>query len=88
LKDPDKRWKFSEHDIDERAFWDDYQSAYSIALSRCSTDWAPWYVVPADDKNYRNWAVAEVLVETFNEMAPKYPHPRLDIPRLVKRLKA
>jgi PPK2 family polyphosphate:nucleotide phosphotransferase len=88
LKDPDKRWKFSENDIDERAFWDDYQSAYSIAISQCSTDWAPWYVVPANDKDYRNWAVAQVLVETFDEINPKYPQPKLDIPRLVKRLKA
>jgi len=88
LKDPDKRWKFSEHDIDERAYWDDYQSAYGIAISRCSTEWAPWYVIPADDKDYRNWAVAQILVETFEEMNPQYPRPKLDIKRLEKRLKA
>ena len=88
LKDPDKHWKFSEHDIDERAYWDDYQSAYGIAISRCSTDWAPWYVIPADDKDYRNWAVASILIETLEEMDPEYPHPKLDIPRLMKRLKA
>jgi PPK2 family polyphosphate:nucleotide phosphotransferase len=86
LKDPDKRWKFSEHDIDERAYWDDYMSAYSIAITRCSTSWAPWYVIPADDKDYRNWAVARVLIETLKEMNPQYPQPRLDIPRLMKRL--
>ena len=88
LKDPDKRWKFSEHDIDERAFWDDYQSAYSIAISRCSTEWAPWYVIPANDKDYRNWAVAQILVETFAEMDPQYPQPKLDIRRLERRLNA
>jgi PPK2 family polyphosphate:nucleotide phosphotransferase len=88
LRDPDKNWKFKETDIDERAFWDDYQSAYSIALTRCSTEWAPWFVVPADDKDYRNWAISKLLVETLDEMNPKYPHPRLDIPRLVKRLQA
>jgi PPK2 family polyphosphate:nucleotide phosphotransferase len=88
LLDPDKQWKFNEKDIDERAFWDDYQSAYGIAVSRCSTAWAPWYVVPANDKDYRNWAVAQVLVETFDEMDPQYPHPKLDIKRLEKRLKA
>jgi PPK2 family polyphosphate:nucleotide phosphotransferase len=87
LHDPDKHWKFSEHDIDERAFWDDYQSAYSIAISRCSTEWAPWYVVPADDKDYRNWAVAEILVETLEEMDPQYPRPKLNIKRLERRLK-
>ena len=88
LKDPDKQWKFSEHDIDERAYWDDYQSAYSIAITRCSTNYAPWYVVPANDKDYRNWAVARILIETLEEMNPQYPHPKLDIPRLLKRLQA
>jgi PPK2 family polyphosphate:nucleotide phosphotransferase len=88
LNDPDKQWKFSVHDIDERAYWDDYQSAYSIAITRCSTRWAPWYVVPANDKNYRNWAVSRILIETLKEMDPQYPHPRLDGPRLLKRLQA
>ncbi|TMC94000.1 MAG: polyphosphate kinase 2 family protein [Chloroflexi bacterium] len=88
LKNPDKHWKFSEHDIDERGYWDDYQSAYSIAISRCSTDWAPWFVIPADDKDYRNWAVASILIETLEEMNPQYPRPKLDVPRLIKRLKA
>jgi len=86
LKDPDKQWKFSEHDIDERAYWDDYQSAYSIAITRCSMKYAPWYVVPANNKDYRNWAVARILIETLKEMNPQYPHPRLDVPRLLKRL--
>ena len=88
LKDPEKQWKFSEHDIDERAYWDDYQSAYSIAITRCSTKYAPWYVVPANDKDYRNWAVARILIETLEEMNPQYPHPKLDVPRLLKRLQA
>jgi PPK2 family polyphosphate:nucleotide phosphotransferase len=88
LKDPDKHWKFNEHDIDERGFWDDYMSAYGLAIMRCSTEEAPWYVIPADDKLYRNWAVTNVLVETLQDMNPKYPRPKLDIPRLMKRLKA
>jgi PPK2 family polyphosphate:nucleotide phosphotransferase len=88
LRDPDKNWKFKESDIDERALWDDYMSAYSIAITKCSTEWAPWYVVPANDKDYRNWAVSRLLIETLAEMNPQYPHPKLDIPRLVKRLQA
>ena len=88
LKDADKQWKFSEHDIDERAYWDDYQSAYSIAITRCSTKWAPWYVVPANDKDYRNWAVSRILIETLKEMNPQYPRPKLDVPKLLKRLQA
>ena len=88
LRDPDKNWKFKETDIDERAFWDDYQSAYSIALTNCSTDWAPWYVVPANDKDYRNWAISRLLIEILEEMNPQYPHPKLDVSRLLKRLVA
>ena len=88
LNDPDKHWKFSENDINERAFWDDYQSAYSIAISRCSTKWAPWYVIPANDKDYRNWAVTEILIEHLKDMSPEYPRPKLPIHRLKKRLMA
>jgi len=88
LKDPDKRWKFNVHDIDERGFWDDYMSAYSIAIARCSTPQAPWYVIPANDKDYRNWAVSQILVETFEQMNPRYPRPKLDIKSLEKRLEA
>jgi PPK2 family polyphosphate:nucleotide phosphotransferase len=88
LRDPDKHWKFHETDIDERAFWDDYMSAYSIAMTQCSTQWAPWYVVPANDKDYRNWAISRILLETFEQMDPQYPRPKLDIPRLLKRLQA
>jgi len=88
LEDPDKRWKFKEQDIDERGYWDDYMAAYGLAVARCSTRSAPWYVIPAHDKTYRNWAVTMVLVETMRRMDPRYPRPRLDIPRLLKRLKA
>jgi PPK2 family polyphosphate:nucleotide phosphotransferase len=88
LRNADKHWKFSEHDIEERAYWDDYQGAYSLAIDRCSTRWAPWYVIPANDKDYRNWAVARILIETLEKMNPQYPRPKLNVPRLVKRLKA
>jgi len=88
LRDPDKNWKFKETDINERAYWDDYMSAYGIAITQCSTEWAPWYVVPANDKDYRNWAISRLLIDVLEEMNPQYPHPKLDIPRLVKRLQA
>jgi PPK2 family polyphosphate:nucleotide phosphotransferase len=88
LRDPDKNWKFKETDVDERAYWDDYMSAYSVAITNCSTQWAPWYVVPADDKDYRDWAISRLLIEVLEDMNPQYPHPKLDIPRLVKRLQA
>jgi PPK2 family polyphosphate:nucleotide phosphotransferase len=88
LEEPDKNWKFNPQDVAERAYWDDYMSAYSLAITRCSTEWAPWYVIPADDKDYRNWAVARILIETLGQMDPQYPHPRLNVPALMKRLKA
>jgi PPK2 family polyphosphate:nucleotide phosphotransferase len=88
LKNPDKRWKFNEHDIDERALWDDYMSAYGLAITRCSTPEAPWYVIPADNKAYRNWAVSKILIETLGEMNPQFPRPKLDIPKLMQRLRA
>ena len=88
LHDPDKHWKFNPHDIEERAYWDDYMSAYSLAITNCSTTAAPWYVIPADNKDYRNWAVSQILIETLEQMNPQYPHPRLNIPSLVAKLKA
>jgi len=88
LRDPDKNWKFNVNDVDERAYWDDYMSAYSLAITNCSPPVAPWYVIPANDKDYRNWAVTKILIETLEQMDPQYPHPKLDIPRLMKRLKA
>jgi PPK2 family polyphosphate:nucleotide phosphotransferase len=87
LDDPDKHWKFHETDIDERRYWDDYMSAYGIAITKCSTKWAPWYVIPANDKDYRNWAVAKIVRDTIADMDPQYPKPKLNIPRLLKRLK-
>jgi PPK2 family polyphosphate:nucleotide phosphotransferase len=73
LDDPSKRWKFRKGDLDERARWDDYMAAFEEALSRTSTDDAPWYVVPADRKWYRNWAVSRILCETLADMDPQYP---------------
>jgi len=75
LKDPQKRWKFQRGDIEDRALWKDYQAAYSEAIERTSTREAPWYVIPADHKWYRNWAVSRLLIETLAEMDPKYPDP-------------
>jgi PPK2 family polyphosphate:nucleotide phosphotransferase len=86
LENPKKRWKFKEADIDERARWDDYRAAYDDAIGRCSTEHAPWFVIPANRKWYRNWAVSRLLVETLREMDPRYPEPELDIPALRARL--
>jgi PPK2 family polyphosphate:nucleotide phosphotransferase len=87
LEDPSKRWKFHEGDIDERAYWSDYQAAFAGMLQNCSTDVAPWYVVPSDSKPYRNWAIAQIVGETLSEMDPQYPQPELDLERLAARLR-
>ncbi|SHM76835.1 polyphosphate kinase 2 family protein [Actinacidiphila paucisporea] len=79
LDNPDKHWKFNEGDIAERALWPAYQQAYEAALTRCSTDTAPWYVVPADRKWYRNWAVAQLLLEHLELIGPQYPKADFDV---------
>jgi PPK2 family polyphosphate:nucleotide phosphotransferase len=78
LSDPSKYWKYKPGDVDERAKWPAYQEAYEQALARCSTPWAPWYVVPADRKWYRNWAISTVLVEHLSAMALDWPAPAFD----------
>jgi len=69
----DKNWKFSAADIRERDYWDDYQRAFSTMLSRTSTDWAPWYVIPADRKWYGRIAAGAVIANTLIEIDPRYP---------------
>jgi len=75
LERPDKRWKIQASDIADRERWDDYRAAYTDALERTSTDTAPWHVIPADRKWYRNWAVSHVLLHTLRTMDPRYPEP-------------
>ena len=78
--DPTKRWKFSMGDLAERARWDDYQAAFDEALTRTSTEHAPWYVIPADRKWFRNLAVASILADTIAELKPRYPAVAEDVP--------
>jgi PPK2 family polyphosphate:nucleotide phosphotransferase len=78
LDDPTKRWKFRPGDLEERKRWPAYLRAYDDVVRRCSTPAAPWYVVPADRKWYRNWAVSQLLLETLREMDPHYPQPSFD----------
>ena len=79
LDDPTKQWKYNPGDLEERARWDDYQQAYQDALTKCSAGAAPWYVVPADRKWYRNWAVATLLHRAMAELDPQYPEPDFDV---------
>ena len=79
LADPDKRWKFSKNDIKERAFWDDYQAAFEDAINECSTSYAPWYIVPANKKWYRNLVVARTIADTLKAMDPQFPPAEQDL---------
>jgi PPK2 family polyphosphate:nucleotide phosphotransferase len=86
LDDPDKHWKFNEGDIDERARWSDYMAAYEDVFAKCHTDAVPWYIVPANRRWYRNWAVERLVVETLEELNPVFPRPDLDVQALKARL--
>ncbi len=79
LTDPAKNWKISPADFHERKRWDAYVNAYEDALSRCSTKHAPWFVIPANKKWFRNLAVAQIIVDTLEEMNPKLPKAAFDL---------
>ena len=73
MEDPHKNWKFRMEDIADRERWDAYTEAYQDALRACSTSWAPWHVVPGDDKALRNYLVTRLLVEAVEGVRPQYP---------------
>ncbi len=78
LDDPDKQWKFTAADLAERRHWEDYQEAYEDAISKTSTPWAPWHIVPANKKWYRNLVVARTIVKTLEKMDPRPPRSEID----------
>jgi PPK2 family polyphosphate:nucleotide phosphotransferase len=78
--DPTKRWKFSMGDLDERKLWDDYQRAFDEALTKTSTTWAPWYLIPSNHKWLRDLAVSSVLADTLADLKPVYP-PEPNLPK-------
>jgi len=73
LSHPSKRWKVNEEDFQKRKKWEKYMQAYEDVINRCSTKWAPWYIIPSNNKCFRNWAIAKIVIETLKEMKPKYP---------------
>ncbi|WP_332665416.1 PPK2 family polyphosphate kinase [Aeromicrobium sp.] len=79
LDDPTKHWKYNPGDLDERMLWDDYQRAYALALERCSTDDAPWHLVPSGRKWYRNWAVGALLTEKLRALELEWPKADYDV---------
>jgi PPK2 family polyphosphate:nucleotide phosphotransferase len=73
IEEPEKNWKFSGSDVDERSFWDQYMQAFEEALNATSRPWAPWYAIPADDKPYMRLRVAQIIVNTMKSLGLKYP---------------
>jgi PPK2 family polyphosphate:nucleotide phosphotransferase len=86
LDDPTKHWKYRPGDLDDRALWGDFMRAYGDAIERCSTDAAPWYVVPADRKWYRNWAIGRLLIERLEQLALGWPAATFDVEEQKARL--
>jgi PPK2 family polyphosphate:nucleotide phosphotransferase len=82
ITNPDKNWKIDPQDFEERKFWDDYIRAYEVALSKCSPKHAPWYVIPADHKWFRNLAISRILVHTLEQLDLKYPKPKCDFSQI------
>jgi PPK2 family polyphosphate:nucleotide phosphotransferase len=83
LDNPDKRWKFSIGDLPVREKWDDYMEAYEDALTRCNTDYAPWYIVPANHRWYRDLVVTKAIVDTMESMRLAYPEPEENLDKVV-----
>jgi PPK2 family polyphosphate:nucleotide phosphotransferase len=83
LDRPDKHWKFNPADLKERALWDDYRKAYETAMRRCSTDHAPWYIIPAERRWYRSLVVTQVMVELMESMKLRYPEPTFEVSDIV-----
>jgi polyphosphate kinase 2 (PPK2 family) len=87
LDDPEKNWKFSEADARERGLWKDYARAYEKMIAATSTEWAPWYVVPADNKWFTRLAVADVIIQTLEELHLAYPKLDKDKRRELARVR-
>jgi polyphosphate kinase 2 (PPK2 family) len=88
LDDPTKHWKYNPGDVDERAKWPVYMQAYQAVLERCNPEHAPWYVIPADRKWYRNWAVAQLLVEHLRALDLRWPPAEFDVEKETARVAA
>ena len=83
LDDPKKNWKFTIDDLEKRKKWDEYMVAYEDAINLCTTDWAPWYVIPSDQKWYRDLAIAGIVVRTLQKLDPQFPRIAFD-PEMIR----
>jgi PPK2 family polyphosphate:nucleotide phosphotransferase len=83
LDNPDKNWKFSMGDLEKRKLWDDYMAAFNEMLNKTTTNYAPWHVIPSDQKWYRNLAITRVLVQTLEKLNPQFPSAEVDLSGVV-----
>lgn len=88
LERPDKYWKYNPHDLDERGYWDDYMEAYQAVFDKCSTEVAPWYAIPADNKWYARLAVTELLTRALDDMDVTWPPADFDVEAERRRIAA
>jgi len=86
LEDPEKHWKYNPGDIDERMLWDEYQEAYEIAMTRTSTDHAPWYCIPGDNKKYARMAVKYLVLDALRSLDLTWPPADVDVEAEKERL--
>ncbi len=82
LNDPSKNWKFSPSDLEVRKYWDEYMKAYEDILNKCSTKWAPWFVIPADNKWFRNLSVSQIVVDKLKSLNMKMPKSTIDLSKI------
>jgi PPK2 family polyphosphate:nucleotide phosphotransferase len=82
MTDPSKQWKVSDRDIKDRKFWNSYATAYQDTISKCSNLWAPWYIIPANKKWFRNLAVGLIIIDTLERMKPKFPKPATNLSKV------
>ncbi len=83
LRTPEKQWKFNVADLAERKLWSEYMRAYEDVLSKTSTEWAPWYIIPSNRKWYRNWVISTILVEALEGFHMRYPEPEEKLDQIV-----
>jgi len=82
LDDPSKNWKFESNDLKMRGYWNDFQEAYGDVISRCSTEYAPWHVVPANHKWYRDYVIAKTTLKTLEKLKMTWPKPKEDLSKI------
>jgi PPK2 family polyphosphate:nucleotide phosphotransferase len=82
LENPAKNWKFEMNDLKMRSYWKDFEKAYEDAINQCSTSYAPWHIVAADHKWYRDYVIAQTVEETLKNLKMKWPKPKVDLSRI------